>query len=479
MIPMKRVGLLAGAATLTLSGGSFADTGLEAQNEELRARISELESRLGAVEAQSSDNWLTEQRAEEIKGLVQDVLADADTRSSLLSQGMTAGYDDGAVISSADGNWMLRTNIFLQTRFMLTNANKTTPGNFVPDQNSIWGFEVTRAKFVMSGNVVSPDWFYKISVDIGTNLTTLAMEDGSFNGAARGGLQEGYIGYDYGNGWRVMLGAMKAPFMREELVDPWNQLGVERSLYNYVFTAGYTAGINIDWTGDQFRVMGMYHNGGQNVIYVNGATGAAGGAGPALVADTDIAFSARGEWLAMGTWDQFADMTSPQGEEQGLMVGVAFDFATPQVPGSGADTLVMQLTADVSWEMGGANLFASVNWGKGDNTGVSGTSADADVTPWGMMVQGGYYFTEDWEGYLRWEYADLDQFDGAGADYGNINILTAGVNKYFAGNNAKWMTDLGFAFDSVPVSSPITGWRADINGGKSQMVFRSQLSILF
>ena len=52
MIPMKRVGLLAGAATLTLAGGSFADTDLEAQNQELRSRIADLESRLGAIEAQ-------------------------------------------------------------------------------------------------------------------------------------------------------------------------------------------------------------------------------------------------------------------------------------------------------------------------------------------------------------------------------------------------------------------------------------------
>ena len=68
MIPMKRVGLLAGAATLTLTGGSFADTDVEAQNEELRARISELESRLVAVESQSSDSWLAERRAEAVLG---------------------------------------------------------------------------------------------------------------------------------------------------------------------------------------------------------------------------------------------------------------------------------------------------------------------------------------------------------------------------------------------------------------------------
>ena len=106
MTSIKRISLLAGAATLTLAGGSYADTTVEAQNEELRARIADLESRLGHVEAQSSDNWLTERRATEIRSLVEEVLADADTRSSMLAQGMTAGYDDGAVIASADGNWL-------------------------------------------------------------------------------------------------------------------------------------------------------------------------------------------------------------------------------------------------------------------------------------------------------------------------------------------------------------------------------------
>ena len=47
------------------------------------------------------------------------------------------------------------------------------------------------------------------------------------------------------------------------------------------------------------------------------------------------------------------------------------------------------------------------------------------------------------------------------------------------GNHARWSTDFGFAFDSVPISSPITGWAIDAAGGKSQFVMRTQLSILF
>ena len=105
----KQVGLVVGAAALTLTSGSFADTNAEA-NTDLKAKLDSALARIDQLEAKQNDNWLTEHRADEIRGLVQDVLADADTRASLLAQGVTAGYDNGAVISSADGNWSLRTN---------------------------------------------------------------------------------------------------------------------------------------------------------------------------------------------------------------------------------------------------------------------------------------------------------------------------------------------------------------------------------
>ena len=111
-----RVGLLAGASVLTLTGASFADSPTEAQN---AARIAELEATVAQL---SGDNWMTEQRTEEIRGIVQDVLADADTRASLLQAGMTAGYDNGFIIGSPDGNFLLKINGDLQFRWIYNNS---------------------------------------------------------------------------------------------------------------------------------------------------------------------------------------------------------------------------------------------------------------------------------------------------------------------------------------------------------------------
>src|SRR4051812_5789090 len=98
-----RVGLLAGATALTLTSVSFA--GPATGNDDLAQRLAAAEAKIASMEAATNQNWLTDQRASEIKGLVQDVLADADTRASLLQAGATAGYDNGFIISSTDGNW--------------------------------------------------------------------------------------------------------------------------------------------------------------------------------------------------------------------------------------------------------------------------------------------------------------------------------------------------------------------------------------
>ena len=78
--------------------------------------------------------------------------------------------------------------------------------------------------------------------------------------------------------------------------------------------------------------------------------------------------------------------------------------------------------------------------------------------------------------YGRYEWSDLDV---PGVD--DISIITVGVNRYFAGHNAKWTTDIGFAIDSLDsgVVAPITGYRTDATGDDGQLVIRTQLQILF
>lgn len=456
-----RTCLAIGAATFVSWGGGMIHAATPDADAQLRARIAELEAkssrdtdriealerRLESIDVADDANWLTERRADEIRMLVEDVLADADTRSSMLA-GMTAGYDDGVVIASRNGDWMLRTNFFLQPRFVL-NSQSNSPGD-----PSIMGFEVARAKFVLSGNVVSPEWFYTMSIELS------GVNTGLPNGETRVGLLDAFAGYDFGNGWKAAVGAFKTPVLREELVDARYQLAVERSVVNYMYTAGYTDGVAVEYYGEKLHFLGSYNNGMNDALY--GGTIATGGTSPFTSAIADFAVSARAEWLFEGQWEQFKDFTSPKGSDTAMMLGGAV-----QVQNGSDDIDLLVLTADFSAEFDGWNAFGAVTFTRADGAGTS-------VSPMAIVAQGGYYFTKDIEAFARFEYSDTDTLSPD-----NLLIITGGATKYFGGQNAKWTTDIGFGLEPVPVTVPITDWRADTPGSSGQLVIRSQLQLAF
>ena len=93
---------------------------LEDDKSQMQGEIDELRTELG-------DDWLTERRAEEIRNLVSDVLADADTRASM-QDGMTAGWNGNFFLASNDGRFRLQIDGMLQLRF---NWNFTSRGAIV------------------------------------------------------------------------------------------------------------------------------------------------------------------------------------------------------------------------------------------------------------------------------------------------------------------------------------------------------------
>jgi len=403
------------AAVLGLRSTSDADVGSRAAEDPLRtriaeletksarddARIGELESRLSSLETSQDNQWLTQQRADEIRMLIEDILADAETRSNLL---LGSGYDGGAVIGG--GDWMLRTNIHMQHRLIMNNRAA----------GSEWSFENTRTKFILTGNVVSPEWFYKVEIEVADRATGT-------------GLLDSYVGYDFGNNWKVRVGTFKPPLLREELMDSRYQLAVERSVVNYLYTIERTEGFAADYYGDRFHFTGSLDN------------------------ITDSEYTLRGEFLIEGDWDQFSDFSSVSGDRTAMMVGGAIHLQT----GANDDRL---LTLDFSGKFGGSSLFAAII--RAD----FGAAAGRDTT--GFVLQGGYRFDDEWEGFARYEWSDFNVPD--------MSIFTVGITRYISGHHAKWTTDVGVALDPVPASDPVTGWSA---GPEGQVVIRSQLQLVY
>ena len=102
--------------SLIFAPGALADPNPDLSAiDALRQMIVELKSEVAQLKHQD-DAWLNDQRVDEIRELVSDVLADADTRANLLGDSATTGYKNGWFITTADGRWKLKFNFQLQVR---------------------------------------------------------------------------------------------------------------------------------------------------------------------------------------------------------------------------------------------------------------------------------------------------------------------------------------------------------------------------
>jgi hypothetical protein len=467
---------------MTLSGVAFG-AGTDADNDAL-AQIAELKAELAELKATEGDNWLTEQRATEIRGIVQDVLADADTRASLQSSGATAGWDNGFFLASADGNFRLNIDGQVQVRWAW-NHRKDPNSVFGPGgtEENNWGFELARTKLFFSGHVVDPSWQYMVSMAFsGTS---------GVNGFAN--LQNAYVNKDFGNGFSLRVGQFRAPYMRELNVSSANQLAVERSLLsNYFGQTDYSQGAMISYAADAFAVHVMYSDG----INQSAANVGAGWSNPIPSSQnsaftgrtTDYAFAARGEFKAAGTWSQFDDMTSWKGEDFGLLIGAAMIWEKANSANAGLFTgdeaRVFGLTADVSADFGGANLFGSFVYRHVSDANTNAGAGNEDsVSQWGFMVQGGFFITDEIEIFARYEYGQAKtDVNNAPFAADRLNALTFGVNWYLAKETVKWTTDFTVGFNPIIAFADAQANILEDNTTQKesgQFAIRTQLQLLF
>jgi hypothetical protein len=475
----KRVGLLAGAATLSLTGASLADVtaGADQNND----RIAALEAEVAELRAmQSSSDFMTEARADQIRGLVQDVLADADTRSSLLQGGPTAGHDGNFFLASPDGNYRLNVGGLLQAGFVYNNRD--TNDGAGGDENR-WGFEMKRTQLTFWGHVVDPNWMYKIEGEFNRGSTGTDPDDESdtfffdLGGAATSEdsscnfcLLDAWIAHNCGNGLIVYVGQFRAPFLHEEFgVDDQYSLAYDRSALNEAFTSGYVQGIMLHYRQDMWEIWGSYDDGPRTANTT------------ALGYDTEYSFHVRGNWLIAGTWDQQMQHTSPRGQEFGARVGGAIRYMIEEFgtvgPGAFGEAQMFSWTIDGSVHFGGASIMAAII---GNHIEFEGAGSP-DFDPIGFMVQGGFYLTDEWELFGRYEWADPDL-----AGIQDLSLLTLGVNYYFAGQQVKWTADVVIGLDEVDGgwtgvfnTGDLVGLVPDTTGNDGQFALRTQLQLVF
>jgi len=360
-------------------GVAGADT-----NADLQLRLEAAEARIAELSMSERDVWLNEKRAEEVRGLVHDVLADADSRASLQGNG-------SPVTVNVHG--------FLQTRYSYSGG-----GNDEANR----GFSLPRARLIFSGDLYN--WEYKVSGQWSDSTNNFDLKDAYAQGGLFGGT--------------LRVGQFKSPFMREVLVPQEDTLMMERSIVSNQFGQGRSQGVQ--WSRD-FGVLdfsGAYTDG------FNTDNGAGVQNGEAFTARIGADINS---WWNVGAAVSWNDL-------------VATSYTT--------------YTLDTKVSSGGLDLTAA----------YVATSGDAGDN-WGATVQAGYMCMDNLQGYVAYEYGELEGVDE------NLSTFTIGAN-YWINDNVKWTTDFGYALNGINGAWDLgeTGWRA---GDSGEYLARTQIQITF
>jgi len=474
------------AAAVTLLAAALSPVATLAADDTIERRFAEMAERIQALEQdnaglrqevtklrdESGDPWLTEQRAAEIRSLVTDVLADADSRSSLQASGLTAGWNDGFFLASPDGRFRLQVDGQSQIRYIINRRDRAS-GTDLTDRYRT-GFENTRTRLTLRGHVFGPQFSYLVRGGF-------SREGGGtpVNGEVGGGdfrLYDAWVRYQFDDMWSLRFGQFKLPFNREELVSSARQLAVERSLVNESMNIGRSQGIELTFQGDWLRWAFAFSDGGSDsLLGVNTIVGTQGANTPWSVRDTEYAFTTRVETLIAGQWRQFEQFTSPAGDPFGLLVGAAVHYQAGEWGTTDQERTWLNTTVDVSLALGGANVFGALTYTYADARAAFGIF---DI--FGAVVQGGVYVAPKLELFGRLEYGHIDSRRNI-VDPKDLWLVTSGVNYYFDGHDVKFTADVGFGINDVSQfwSSDIAGYRPDGNTTNPQIVIRTQFQLLF
>ena len=480
---------------------------LERRNKSLEGQVSELK----AIEG---EKWLSQERADQIRSVVADVIADADSRASLRQDAMTAGWNDGFFLASPDGRFKLQVNGLIQPRFMWSHISGTSDAKFtVPDQiENRYGFDSNYNELTFKGHIFSPavEYMVKTNVAMGDTYQLGTPPNGATNNLNAGPttgqlyLLDAWARISFTDEISLRVGQYRSPYAREQLVTEQNQMAVSRTGVVRNYGLWYTQGIELQSQGDDFRTNISLDNGGSsNLAGTNtNIVGQQPLDAPWYTQQVSYSVTSRIEWKPFGAWKDFTSFTSPMGDQQGMLLGFAYhrQVSSPNQNFNTGDTLPANnwdaWTLDWQWNMGGASIFASAfyNYVTTQNAFTYTINAPNNISPigsfgsvnaYGIVLQPAIYFLPKWEWYTRYEYGYIDLGDGnIDPAYSNqfaqtpYNVITTGVNWYIDGQDLKWTMDMGFSMSDVDYSwqNLPAGWRIS---GSNQFVVRTQLQLMF
>jgi phosphate-selective porin OprO and OprP len=434
-------------AVFTIAGLGLMTPAQGDQITDMQAQIDSLRSELSQVKSDQGDNWLNERRAEEVKGLIMEVLSDADMRASLMNDGAVAGHNgEHFFIGSADGAFLMVLSGQVDFRYIWNNQDVSTGDE---DEG---GFQTRRLKLKFDGHISSPKIGYHVQLARNSSGSDQTMI-----------LEEYNVSHQVNDNVQIAGGLMKLPFLREELISSTKQLAVERSIANEFFTLNRAEGVRLRYDDGPLLINFMISDGANSGIseFDNDSS--------------ELALTGRIDYLIEGERSQLKDFTGWSGEGQTLNIGGAYHMEYGDGRNGGTSNYDAY-TIDAQWENGPLNLFGAYTAASIDPDS-SGTD-DRDMN--GLVIQGGVHVVPDKvEVFGRWVYLDGDV---SGED--NFNACTVGMNYYINGHRTKFTADVIWLNDMVPTANPFganitSNGLGLITGAEDELAVRTQFQVLF
>jgi len=392
-----------------------------------------------------------------------ELRSDAQTRSSLL------GANTGA---------NLNVEVMTQFRYVYNSRDELTAGA-LGDNDTTMGFSTPRTQIRMSGGVEGTDISGLVVFDFGD------AENAGTAGSADLLVAQAAWGID--DNWTMLFGQWHNPVLGSENFAAEHTLAVDKSFTNEFFQVGYTQGVAFAYGADSFKFVGAISDGAEYITnYGTVANSAFNSAGEA-----DFGITGRFDFLVEGTWDQFADATSFRGSNYGVKIGAGAHWQTqgdtnPSDNSGGAiagyeDTTVTFWTVDAQVEGDGWNVFGQY---VGHKVEINATT-DVEYTNHGFILQGGYFFSDQWEGFARYDVIMLDDVLVAAGTDDNFQTITAGFNYYFVPEShaAKFTIDATFTldestnFDTLGISD--VNASGFVGTSESEIGLRGQMTLVF
>ena len=417
----------------------------------------------------------------------------------------------------------------MQARYIFSNTgeagfrnqdnlgNAAITGNAQQYPSSQYGFDMPHTRLVFKGHVFEPGIRYYLRTQFAP-VDTFSPGTSFINPVSAGALDvlDAYVTFDLDNQWSLRVGQFKLPFSRERLVSVQNLLTATTSFVDDIQGVGRSQGVELSTRGDDLHWSVAISDGGTDNLLAGISNnsgyfpvGSAPVNSPYWDSQAEFAITSRVEYKLAGTWNEFSEMTSPMGEAEGLMLGLAGHFQTGSRPttdsirggtgvySSSGNNEWMNVTADVTWNLGGASLFGALYYSNTDtkwsqrafnqagNPGRPTVNGTTNLL--GLVLQGSVYLSEKWEVYGRYQFLDplttpkkaKPSRNAVPATFSSLNALTLGANWYIDGQDVRWTFEMGYAFNQVRSTNATVGNGFRPTQSGYEFVLLTQLQLQF